>query len=237
MPAKHRHIGIDQNPDSKTLDARFNKSYQSSDLERKSLLDSRFDGLSESEIWSQFRKGSREAFIYMYYKFFPVLFSYGHQLTTHTEVVEDCIQDLFVDLSKKSDNLSDTDSIKFYLIKSFKTKYLKSIKKEEKIKDKVKYYPGYEFQFTLSDEDKLINTQLDDERIAKLNKALEGLTGRQREAIYYFYYENMSIDQIAEILEVTNRRTVQNIIYRALAHMREHIDILLVFFIALRAHQ
>lgn len=194
-----------------------------------SALGSKFDGWDEAAIWKAYKSGSREAFVYIYHKYFPVLYNYGHQLCSRSEQIEDCIQELFVDLSRAGQKLGDTDSIKFYLIKSLKNKFLKILKKEKRVKENEKFFPGYDFQFTLSAEQKIINAQLDKERIAKLNKSLDLLTARQREAIYYYFYEGLSIDEISEIMEVTNRRTVQNIIYRALAYLRKNISLPLCF--------
>lgn len=182
----------------------------------------------DSFIWKEFKRGSREAFIYIYQRYYPVLYNYGHQLTTDTEEIEDCIQELFLQLCKKDKKLSDTDSIKFYLIKAFKTRYLRVIKKETRLKASVELYAGYEFQFTLSDEDKLINAQLDQEKLTKLNNALQALTDRQREAIYYFYYEQLTLQQIADIMGAGNPRTIQNLIYRAISGLKENV---LTFFV------
>jgi RNA polymerase sigma factor (sigma-70 family) len=177
----------------------------------------------DTYIWREFKRGSREAFIHIYQKFYPVLYNYGHQLTPETEVIEDCIQELFLDLCKRDKKLSDTDSIKYYLLKSFKTRYLRVIKKETRLRASVDIYADYEFQFSLSDEDKLINAQLDQEKLFKLNNALQALTDRQREAIYYFYYEQLSLQQIADIMGSGNPRTIQNLIYRAIGGLKENV--------------
>lgn len=188
-------------------------------------VNDQFEGLSEEAIWSAYKNGNKEAFVHIYHTYFPVLYNYGHQLCANSEFIKDCIQELFLDLSKKGKRLSDTDSIKFYLIKSFKNRFVRTLKNNARTKENEKFFPGYEFQFTMSAEQKIINAQLDEERINDLNKALALLTDRQREAIYYYFYENLSIDEIAEIMFVTNRRTVQNIIYRAIAYLRKNLKL------------
>lgn len=190
-----------------------------------SRIKTQFQGFSDGEIWDRFRKGEREAFIYIYYSYYPVLYNYGHQLSTGNELVEDCIQEVFVDLHRSAKRLSATNSIKYYLIKSLKTKYLRTIKNVSRVKENEKYYPGYDFRFTISAEEKIINAQLNDELLQKLNNALESLTSRQREVMYYFFYENLTVDEIADIIGVTHRRTIQNTIYRSIAFLRRHIDV------------
>ena len=203
----------------------------------KSRLDSRFKGCSEAFIWKEYKRGSREAFVYIYDKYFPVLYNYGHQLSSNKELIEDCIQELFVDLSKKGKQLSDTTSIKFYLIKCLRNRFLKTMKRDNRTKEHEKYFSGYEFQFSLSVEQKIINAQLDHELIEKLNQAILQLTDRQREAIYYYFYEGLSIDEIADLMNVTNRRTVQNLIYRAIAFLRNHFEpVTLLVFLSFLSH-
>lgn len=201
-----------------------------------SILNSKFAGCTEAFIWKEYKKGSKEAFVHIYHKYFPVLYNYGHQLTSDKGLIEDCIQELFVDLSKKGKKLSDTTSIKFYLIKCLRNRFVKTLKKDKRTKENEKFFPGYEFQFSLSVEQKIINAQLNHELIEKLNKAIVLLTDRQREAIYYYFYENLSVDEIAELMNVTNRRTVQNLIYRAIAFLRNHFEpvTLLILFPFLR---
>ena len=53
---------------------------------------------NESEIWEQFRNGSEQAIIFVYRTYSNKLFNYGCQFTAKREIVEDCIQDLFIDL-------------------------------------------------------------------------------------------------------------------------------------------
>jgi RNA polymerase sigma factor (sigma-70 family) len=51
-------------------------------------------------------------------------------------------------------------------------------------------------------------------------KMLEGLTPRQREAIFLRYFEEMSHDRIAGIMEM-NKQSVYNLIHAGIAQLRE----------------
>ena len=57
--------------------------------------------------------------------------------------------------------------------------------------------------------------------IDKLNQCLEQLTDRQKEAIYYYYFENFSYEQIKDIMGMHQIRSARNLIYRALAALRK----------------
>ena len=53
----------------------------------------------ESKIkWSQFLAGDNEAYCWIYKVYIQMLFRYGHNFTSDTELIKDCIQDVFTGL-------------------------------------------------------------------------------------------------------------------------------------------
>jgi RNA polymerase sigma-70 factor (ECF subfamily) len=74
----------------------------------------------------------------------------------------------------------------------------------------------------LSSESIYINRQIKAEQLEKLNKALKGLNNKEREAIYYFYYEGLSYEQIAEIFNFSHVSSARRLMYRGLNHLRKY---------------
>src|SRR5699024_2848665 len=72
-----------------------------------------------------------------------------------------------------------------------------------------------------SEEASPLDEYLDLEEQSGLNHILGRLTDRQRQVIIYFYYENMSIGDIAKRLGITYR-TVVNTKTRAIERIREY---------------
>ena len=201
-------------------------------------ISTKFKDVPDFEIWKKFQEDDLHAFSYIYNHYYPALYNYGHQLSNDSGFIEDCIQEVFLDIYKSRNRLSTVKSIKFYLIKSFKSKYLRISKNSSRTKENEKYSSEYDFQFSFSVEEKIINAQINEELLEKLNNAIEALSNKQREVIYYFYFENLSIDEIAEMMGVSHKRTIQNIIYRAIAQLRNQIDIttLLIFIASTQSH-
>lgn len=175
----------------------------------------------EAAIWEIFKQGNESAFIYIYETYFDALFVYGSQFTRNEDIVKDAIQDLFIELRKNRERLGKTDSIKFYLYKSLKRAVIKESGRwfnqcEELSNNKA-------FEFTFSHEQVLIERQLDEEKTRTLNQAIQSLSPRKREIIYYFYYEGMSYQQIQELMEMTHVRSVRNLLYKAVDFLREQI--------------
>ncbi|MDO6439348.1 sigma-70 family RNA polymerase sigma factor [Cyclobacterium sp. 1_MG-2023] len=173
--------------------------------------------IDDAKLWQQFRGGSETAFIKIYNDNFDILLNYGFQLSRNQELIEDCIQDVFIYLRQKRKSLGPTDCIRFYLMKCMKRKLIDEIKSSKKPLS-VNHQDG--FQITFSHEDILIDQQIQQEKSEKLNKALSILPRKQREAIYYFYFQNLNYSQISELLGFDHVKSARNLVYKALSAMK-----------------
>ena len=79
-------------------------------------------------LWTKLKSGDINAIGDIYELFIDDLFTYGIQLSDDKDFVMDCIHDLFLDLYKYKKNLSMTDNIKYYLLRSLKNKIFKKRK-------------------------------------------------------------------------------------------------------------
>ena len=97
-------------------------------------LKEKFSDYTDADLWLAFKSGAKDAFAYIYLTYYPALYNYGHQFCQDLQVLEDCIQEVFIDIYKTAARLGNVKSIKFYLMKSLKTKYLREIKSSNRIK-------------------------------------------------------------------------------------------------------
>ena len=194
--------------------------------------DSQYLHLSDIEIWQKFKQGDESAFIHIYSTYFDQLYYYGTQFTPDIRLVEDAIQDLFILLSDQRAKLSVTSSIKFYLFKSLKRRIVANLKKKSKFIDTDNIDKYADFAVSYSMEKRMIDSQFDKERRIKLAKGLKSLTSRKREAIYYFYYENLSYAEIQELMDLKNVRSARNLIYKALAFMKTAFALVFACFVS-----
>lgn len=182
---------------------------------------SEFEAYSDLRLWREFKKGSRSAFIYIYHTYFDRIYNYAHQFTPDTDLVKDCIQDLFIELNNSKSRLSDTDSIHLYLFKATKRKLLRAAKRKIKVVDTFNSVSEVNFFIELSVEQKMINRQIDEDQIFELKNSINKLTDRQREAIFYFYYEGFSLAQVKELMGIQSIKATQNLIYKAIKELRK----------------
>lgn len=180
----------------------------------------------DQTIWTNFKSGDEEAFILLYKKYANVLYGYGCRFSIDHEMVKDCLQDFFVYLREKREGLGNPTSLKSYLLKAFKRRvidYLKKSKKEKERRQKIVYdeFPIERFYETIyidqQEEGKLIN----------LERALKSLNSKEREAIYYFYYQNLSYEEIADFFDYSHISSSRRLIYNALRKMRRYITFVL----------
>lgn len=205
------------------------KSYyfrQDSFENQKSLKVNADLNLKDHDLWKAFKEGNESAFVSIYEKNFDDLYNYGFKLTCDEELIKDCIQEMFIYIRKKRYSLSDTDNIKFYLFKAFKRFVLKSVENSNKEVDLKMLNEN--FLFCYSHESYLISRQIDKEKVEKINSAITKLSPRKREVIYYFFYENLSYNQIQELMGFENIKSVRNTLYKGLNLIKKS---LLVFFL------
>lgn len=178
----------------------------------------------DREIWKDFKAGNESAFIFIYEKHFKVLLNYGLNFTQDRDLVLDCLQDMFIALREKRATITETDAIKPLLFKIFRRMVNHYLRKQSKNKQIRADTSNYKFGFTLSAEQHIINRQINDEQIELLNRAILALTNTEREAIFHYYFENHSYQQIADIMGYSQVKTARSLVYKAIASLRKIME-------------
>tara|TARA_R110002124_G_scaffold205213_5_gene371479 strand:- start:156 stop:770 length:615 start_codon:yes stop_codon:yes gene_type:complete len=172
-------------------------------------------------LWQSFKSGDEAAFSKIYLSNYDSLYSYGKKFIGDPTLVEDAIQDLFFQLWKTKMNLSDTDNIKFYLFRCLRRSIHKSTIENERIG-----LASFEYISTLDFGDMDFNGILgpgqEELMVEKLKHFLGQLHKRQLEAISLRYYDNFSVSEISEIMNISEK-TVRNTLYKALVLLKKNI--------------
>lgn len=176
--------------------------------------------LSDFEIWNLFRSGSDSAFNYIYRQYFDKLYNYGCQFTQDHLLVEDALQDLFIELKRRCGHLSSTDKILPYLYSAFRRKIIRFRGKLSKFKE---LDPADSFLIIPGADEYIIKEEEEKEQHLKLQKALNALPENYREIIYLFYYENFSYEEIREIQGFSNIKSARNLLYKAISTLKSRI--------------
>ena len=172
----------------------------------------------DKELWQAFKRGDQQAFEQIYRSFFPVLANYGSRLTADTQRLEDAIQDLFVDLWRRSAHLGEVENIKFYLFRSLRNQLLRNsrhdvFEQSEAIDDFLDYLVA------LSAEEQTVEQEGLTGRTEQVRQAVSKLSPRQQEAINLRFYHGMSLDQTAQLMGVS-KQAISNLLFKAYILLR-----------------
>jgi RNA polymerase sigma factor (sigma-70 family) len=170
----------------------------------------------EIDLWKRFKKGDEDAFAAIYEQYVGILYNYGCHIVADTFLVQDAIQDLFVDLWRMRQNLSDTTSIKFYLFRALRRKLHQLVKAEQFFTK----FPTLTPLFTPAQETEFMANEASAEMIQILQNHLKTLPPRQFEAIRLRFFEDFKFEEIASIMDM-NEQSVRNLIQRAILKLRK----------------
>ena len=175
-------------------------------------------------LWESFRKGDKEAFATLFRQHYETLFRFGAKFTTDTELLEDCIQELFLELWQAKSG-TPVLSVKAYLLKSLKYKLLKAFRKKGKTQPLA---DSGDIPFEWSHETMLIQEQETAEKKRRVLDALGRLSNRQKEIIYLKYYQNLSYEEVSEIMNI-NYQVARNLLYQAIKSLKNMINLVVLF--------
>ncbi|NII26436.1 sigma-70 family RNA polymerase sigma factor [Pseudoflavitalea sp. X16] len=181
-----------------------------------------------TSLWEKIRQEDTSAMVSLYEQTYADLLSYGVQLSNSNEVAKDAINDVFVDIWDNRSKLKPVEHVRAYLFACIRRKIFQSIASHRKISNLPEDMQLFNDQGDLSYEDILVAMQRSDEIRYKVQKALEKLTGRQRELIQMKYFKGMDYQQIESETGIS-MKTVYNTIYNAMKILADELrDILFV---------
>jgi RNA polymerase sigma factor (sigma-70 family) len=174
-------------------------------------------------LWDSFKAGDEQAFEQIYRQNYSSLFRYGRSLVHDEDLVRDAIQEMFLNLHKYRQGLKPVDIILPYLLGSLKNTLFKQQSFLSKF-DTFLPESNAEFSIEISIEEVLILKELSEHQTQSLNEALNNLPTRQREVIHLKFYEGLSNQQIAEVMDI-NYQSVINFVQKALQNLENSLKI------------
>ncbi|HBL74912.1 MAG: hypothetical protein A2W90_06925 [Bacteroidetes bacterium GWF2_42_66] len=170
-------------------------------------------------IWRKFIEGDEEALSSIYFEFFDMLLNFGMKYSSDRFLVEDCIQNLFVGLLKNRQKQKSVANIRFYLLKALRNQMAyeqRNLKKLLPVEE-----PGEtNFRISYSVENSLIANETDEMRSRFLKMIMEGLTARQKEALFLKFNCGFDYSQISELMQISVE-SARTMVYRTLKSIKE----------------
>ena len=177
----------------------------------------------ERMLWTRFLKGDNQVLSLIYLQYSNALFDYGCRFTVDKDLVKDCIQEVFCTLIRTRKNLSETDNVHLYLLKSLKRRIIRDMKNASS-KPRLLNDQDYSFDLHWSESlDDQLN-ELDEEKRQLLASAMQSLTDRQKEAIYLRFNRGLEYEEISFLLSL-NYQSSRALIHRAIEKLRDVIHV------------
>ena len=171
-------------------------------------------------LWTNLKNGDEKSFSLLFERYYSSLVSYGNSLSPFAEKVQDCIQDVFTDIWVYRNSLQSSVVVKAYLLSSVR-KRIARLNERDHIFRKAASTDALAFLLEFSVENDLLDDDYaTKEKVTHLNKLLNDLPARQKEALYLRYHQGLNVEQIAEMLDV-NYQSASNLLHRGLLTLRK----------------
>lgn len=177
-----------------------------------------FQNLKDFELWQLVVNCNQKAFDYMYITYSKDLYKYGFRFTQDAELIKDVIQDVYVHIWECKNVLSIEKSIKFYLFTAFRRELIKRVNAASKLKTIDDYHS--KLLWEVSFQEILEQNQISLDVTHKLGRAIDELPLRQKEAIYLRYLQELTYDEISELMGV-QIPSIYNLIFKGVKALKE----------------
>ncbi len=178
------------------------------------------DEVSDGMIWRQLLKGDVEAFECLMTTHYGTLFWYGRKFSDDEEFIRDKIQDLFLYIWEKRRNLKADVPVKPYLMASLRRMMHRAHDPKLVHHPSLADHPAL-FDVKFSVEREYITRESTLLLAKRIRTVLDKLPPRQKEVIYLKFFQDLSRDQIATVMNIAPQ-TVSNVLQIAVKQLRIH---------------
>lgn len=154
--------------------------------------------------WPLLKQGEASALESLYKLYANALYNYGSKFSVDQDLIKECIQEVFVAIWTRRAQLGNPQNVKNYLFKAFR---LSVFKKANLLQKQVSYEETehYPFRASLNIEEEMITAENNAALKERLEITLNKLSARQREVIFLKFYEAQSYEEIAEIMNISQK--------------------------------
>lgn len=180
----------------------------------------RFTNFDDITLWNNLKEGDEKSFSMLFERYYADLVRYGNSLSPYEEKVQDCVQDVFTDIWVYRSSLQGSVVVRAYLLSSVRKRIARLFERDHIFRkttstDSIAFLLEFSVEHELIDDDYVTK-----EKVVHLNKLLNELPSRQKEALYLRYHQGLTVEQIAEMLDV-NYQSASNLLHRGLLSLRK----------------
>ena len=178
--------------------------------------------MSQIEVWNRFiSEGNMEALAQVYFHCYDLLYDYGQKFTSDKQLVEDSIQEVFINIIKQRKNIGTVKSLDAYLISTFRRQLFIDFKKQKKTV-LTEQLPEERFDYYNSPEQNVSDNENLDRLHIAVKQCVDKLTQKQQEILYLRFEREISYEEIAATLNITVESCYKST-YRSIRIIRSEI--------------
>lgn len=172
------------------------------------------DHIGEAVLIAALKNSDGKAFAEIYRNYARMVFEYARRNLDRREDCEDIVQEIFESLWHRRGELQIQTSLRAYLLGMARYKTVEHFRKGALKKKHIEHFRLFEALYAEAE------TDLDPDLVqARLNRIIEELPDRCREAVRLRLTENLSNPEIARRMRITTR-TVETYMFRAFNSIR-----------------
>ena len=171
-------------------------------------------------LLAAYRQGDQNAFMSLYDMYAEMLLNYGLCITSDKELVKDCVQDVFIKLISKSQDLQVT-KVTSYLLISLRNRLLDEFRRKNYMTETA--VEDIRISTTVEDvENSYILDESSLNNVRKVQILMDELTPRQRQVFTLYYIEQRKYEDICDIMQM-NYHSVRNLVHRGMLKLRYNL--------------
>ncbi|MGV3604566.1 MAG: RNA polymerase sigma factor [Dyadobacter fermentans] len=174
---------------------------------------------NDTDIWKAFRNGDKAAFEQLLVRYYRAMFDYGLRFQPDEEQLRDDLHDLMITLWERRGHLNETSNLKFYLFKALRNQILNGKRSQRLFVD----HEGVAEAELHSPESPLpdfAEVEATQRQTTQIQQVIAKLSRRQQEILHLKFFEELSNEQIAELLQISRAATA-NLLYTALRSFKD----------------
>lgn len=174
-------------------------------------------------LLAAYRQGDQNAFMSLYDMYAEMLLNYGLCITSDKELVKDCVQDVFIKLISKSQDLQVT-KVSSYLLISLRNRLLDEFRRKNYMTETA----VEDIRISSTTVEDVENSYILDEsslnNVRKVQILMDELTPRQRQVFTLYYIEQRKYENICDIMQM-NYHSVRNLVHRGMLKLRAAVAV------------
>ena len=177
-------------------------------------------GMTDEQLLKRASRGDEAAFLLLYERHRDAVFRFAYRMLGLAAQAEDVTQDCFLSLMRRPEGFDESRAtLRTYLLAAVRNLSLKSLRRlgQEIALEDVTEEPSR------GETEEPLRKLLDEELAFEVRRAVANLPPLQREALVLFEYEELSLKEIAVVVE-TDVGTVKARLHRARARLKRELE-------------